>query len=57
MALERDIRILASLLANHAVFFAVNDDKARVCMGMVAVEKQVAAVAHVEYRVILPDHD
>lgn len=48
---------LASFLGPQQVAFVSQDDKARVPIGITAAHKQTPILMHVEYRVILPDHD
>lgn len=53
----RYLECLASLLGPQEVFFLSQDDKARVPIGIVAANKQAPLLMHMEYRVMLPDHD
>lgn len=53
----RHLEELASLLGPLEVCFISQDDKARVPIGLTAANKQAPLVMHVEYRVVLPDHD
>lgn len=53
----RYLECLASILGPSNVSFISQDDKARVPIGMTAVQKQSPLLMHLEYRVKLPDHD
>lgn len=48
---------IASILGPNEVFFLSQDDKARVPIGLAAANAQAPIIMHVEYRVVLPDHD
>ena len=50
-------RELANLFADNDVFFPSQDDKARVPLGLLISKKQTAILIHLEYKVILLDHD
>ena len=50
-------RQLANLFGNNHVFFISQDDKARVPLGLPISKKQTTILMHLEYKVILPDHD
>ena len=41
----------------QSVLFLLNDDKARVPLGLVAASLQVPILMHMEYKVRLPDHN
>jgi hypothetical protein len=51
------IEEIASLLGAGEVCFISQDDKARVPIGLTAIQKQAPLLMHLEYRVRLPDHD
>ena len=51
-----DIFELCGLLGSDAVTFMLNDDKARVALGLAAASLQVPILMHIDYRVRLPDH-
>lgn len=53
----RSLESLASLLGPQQVFVLSQDDKARVPIGLPAVKSQSPLLMHMEYRVLLPDHD
>ena len=53
-ALEEE---LAGLLGLREVTFHSQDDKAKVPIGITAASKQAPLIMHMEYKVILPDHD
>lgn len=53
----RNLEPLASLLGPDQVFTLSQNDKARVPLGLPAVKKQCPILMHMEYRVLLPDHD
>ena len=48
---------LAGLLGPREVTFHSQDDKAKVPIGITAASKQAPLLMHMEYKVILPDHD
>ena len=48
---------LAGLLGPREVTFHSQDDKAKVSIGITAASKQAPLLMHMEYKVILPDHD
>ena len=50
-------RELANLFGDNHVFFLSQDDKARVPLGLPISKKQTAILMHLEYKVMLPDHD
>ncbi|XP_049318606.1 uncharacterized protein LOC125780364 isoform X2 [Bactrocera dorsalis] len=53
----RSLESLASLLGPQQVFVLSQDDKARVPIGLPAVKSQSPLLMHMEYRILLPDHD
>lgn len=53
----RALESLASFLGPGEVFFLSQDDKARIPLGITAAQKQQAILMHLDYRVILPDHN
>ncbi|KAJ8880974.1 hypothetical protein PR048_017447 [Dryococelus australis] len=53
----RLLETVASVLGPHSVNFLSQDDKACVPIGLIAANKQVSLVMHVEYKVSLSDHD
>lgn len=53
----RSLESLASLLGQQQVFVLSQDDKARVPIGLPAVKSQSPLLMHMEYRILLPDHD
>lgn len=53
----RALESLASFLGPKEVFFISQDDKARIPLGITAANKQCAILMHLDYRVVLPDHD
>lgn len=57
VATIRSLETVASILGPNQAFFLSQDDKARVPIGLTAVNKQAPLLMHVEYRVSLPDHD
>ena len=48
---------LACLFEPNEVFYLSQDDKAKVPLGLPISKKQTAFLMHVDYKVILPDHD
>ena len=50
-------RELANLFGDHHVLFLSQDDKASVPLGLPISKKQTAILMHLEYKVMLPDHD
>ena len=48
---------LVGLLGPREVTFHSQDDKAKVPIGITAASKQAPLLMHMEYKVILPDHD
>ncbi|XP_032779890.2 uncharacterized protein LOC116918320 [Daphnia magna] len=48
---------LSSILGPQEVFYVSQDDKCRVPIGTTAANKQSPFLMHMEYRVMLPDHD
>ena len=48
---------LAGLLGPREVTFHSQDDKAKVPIGITAASKQAPLLMHMEYKIILPDHD
>lgn len=48
---------LASFLGPDSVSIISQDNKCRVRIGITAAKAQAPMVMHVEYRVMLPDHD
>ena len=48
---------LAGLLCPREVTFHSQDGKAKVLIGITAASKQAPLLMHMEYKVILPDHD
>ena len=48
---------LAGLLGPRVVTFHSHDDKVKVPIGITAASKQAPLLMHMEYKVILPDHD
>ena len=50
-------RELANLFGDNHAFFLSQDDKARVLLGLPISKKQTAILMHLEYKVMLPDHD
>ena len=50
-------RELANLFGDSHVFFLSQDGKARVPLGLPISKKQTAILMHLEYKVMLPDHD
>ena len=48
---------LAGLLGPREVTFDSQDDKAKVPIGITASSNQAPLLMHIEYKVILPDHD
>ena len=53
----RALDSLASFFGPEQVFYLSQDDKARIPLGIPAVQKQAAVLMHMEYKVTLPDHD
>ncbi|XP_055543780.1 uncharacterized protein LOC129729295 [Wyeomyia smithii] len=53
----RSVETLASILGNTQVAIVSQDDKARVPIGITAVNKQAPFLMSVEYKITLPDHD
>ena len=53
----RNLESVASLLGPKQVFILSQDDKARVPLGIPAVKSHSLLLMHMEYRVLLPDHD
>ena len=48
---------LAGLVGPREVTFHSQDDKASAPIGITAASKQAPLLMHMEYKVILPDHD
>ena len=48
---------LAGLFGPHEVTFHSQDNKAKVLIGITAASKQALLLMHMEYKVILPDHN
>ena len=48
---------LACLFGNQNMFFLSQDDKARIPLGLPVSKKQTAILIHLEYKVLLPDHN
>lgn len=57
IATIRALESVASLLGPHDVFFLSQDDKARIPLGITAANKQCSILMHMDYLVILPDHN
>ena len=53
----RALEQLAAMLGPAEVTFHSQDDKAEVPIGLTAANKQAPMLMHMEYKVILPDHD
>ncbi|CAH1112153.1 unnamed protein product [Psylliodes chrysocephalus] len=53
----RNLESLASILGHDKVFFLSMDDKARVPLGIIAVNAQAPILMYFNYRVKLPDHE
>ena len=53
----KNVEELCTLLGPNEVCFISQHDKARVPIGITAANKQSPMLMHVEYRIILPDHD
>ena len=48
---------LAGVLGPGDVTFRSQNDKAKVQIGLTAASKEAPLLRHIEYKVILPDHD
>ena len=57
MASVKFARELANLFGDHHEFFLSQDDKARAPLGLPISKKQTAILMHLEYKVMLQDHD
>ena len=57
MASVRFTRELVNLFGDNDVFFLSHDNKARAPLGLPISKKQTAILMHLEYKVMLPDHD
>ena len=53
----RSLEELAAILGPAEVTFHLQDDKAKVTIGLTAATKQAPMLRHMEYQVTLPDHD
>ena len=53
----KTLETVASILGPNQVSFVLQDDKARVPIGLTAANKQAPLLMYIEYRVSLPDHD
>ena len=49
--------VLASIVGPKVAAFLTNDDKARLKIGVTAVQRQTSIAMHLEYRIKLSDHD
>lgn len=57
MASIKHFKGLAELFGPNSIFIFAQDDKARVPIGVPAIQRPVRVTMHVQYKLTLPDHD